>query len=147
MSDPYLPPNPLSANPTTAPRLSPRPPGDDYSRTNVRIEPGPPVAVRSDSGFGTGLMVALVFVVVALLAYALVGNREDAAPVSPELAIENDGSPEADVTVPDAVAPDAVAPDAVAPDATAPDVVAPDTGTADPVTPAPDAAPAAPANP
>jgi hypothetical protein len=149
MSDPYK--TPRSIDPTTsAPGVPPRTPGDDYSRTNVRVDSGSSVPARSGSGFATGLMVALVFVVVAVLAYALVGDGDDAAvapPATPDVAIQNNAAPAADPAAP---APDAVAPDATAPaepDAVAPEAVAPDAGTAEPVAPAPDAAPAAPANP
>jgi hypothetical protein len=157
MSDPYK--TPRSIDPTTsAPGVTPRVPGDDYSRTNVRIDSAPPIAVRSGSGFGTGLMVALVFVVVAVIAYALVGNRDDAGPVPPatsDVTIENNAAPadpaaetpSTDALAPDTAAPDATAPDAAAPDA-APDTIAPEaTEPAAPEAPAPDAAPAAPANP
>jgi hypothetical protein len=151
MSDPYK--MPRSIDPTTsAPGVPPRTPGDDYSRTNVRVDSAPSVPVRSGNGFATGLMVAMVFVVVAVLAYALVGNGDDAAvapTATPNVAIQNNAAPAADpaASAPDAVAPDATAPEAVAPDAVAPEAVAPDAGTAEPVAPAPDAAPAAPANP
>jgi hypothetical protein len=144
MADPYKPPRPVNIDETAgAPGLPPRTPGDDYTRTSVRVDAAPSIPARSGSGFGTGLMVALVFVVVAVLAFALLGNGDDADVVpaaTPDVTIQNSAppaEPAADPPAPDAVAPDAVAPEAVAPDA----------GTAEPVAPAPDAAPAAPANP
>lgn len=149
MSDPYIPPRPGTPG-TVAPGLagpqvgaSPGLPRGEYTRTNVNV--GSP-AVKSGNGFATGLMVALVFVVVAILAYSFLGSREDdpaGLESTPSVSIENNAAPAADAVVPDAIAPDATAPEAVAPDAATPDAATPD-----PAVPAPDTtAPAAPANP
>jgi ribonuclease E len=150
MSDQYTPPG-------SAPPISGVVPGaarDEYTRTSVHVEAPAERRPSSGGGFGTGLLVAAVFVVVALLAYAIFSGRDGESVVpasSPEVSIENNNAPAADAPAPapDVAAPadTAPAPDATAPDAVAPDAVAPDAGTVDPVAPAPDAAPVAPANP
>lgn len=156
MADPYTPPRPGTPD-TVTPGLAGTPSGvapgaprGEYTRTNVNVESP---AVKSGNGFATGLMVALVFIVVAILAYSFLGNRDDdgtALETTPDISIENNAAPAPaeDAVAPDAVAPDAATPDAAAPEAVAPDTATPDATTPDPVAPAPDAtAPAAPANP
>ena len=138
MSDQYTPPGakPYSVRPDTS-----RP---DLSRPDVRVNvssTAPPVAAPSDTGFGSGILIAVVFVVVAIIAAAVFSNRDmfgtGAGDATPGVTIENNVAPVENA------APAAVAP---APADPAPAVV-------DPVTPAPDAAapepvvPAAPANP
>ncbi|MES2664957.1 MAG: hypothetical protein V4712_02590 [Pseudomonadota bacterium] len=124
-------------------------PGMDPDR-NLRTDPpGPPIQqVQVSSGFGTGAMVAGVFVVVGLLAFAFYSPGDAPAPATTpasEINIDN-SAPAAPAVTPDApaatvvepAAPEAVAPDAVAPDAVAPDAVAPDaTAPAAPAAPAP----------
>ena len=136
MADPYLPPTgvtpPYTGRTTTGDTVNPdtRAPG----ATSVRIE--------QKSGFGTGLMVALVFVVVAVMAYALY-RPGDATPAT----TTNEG----DVTIEQNATPAPAVPDANA------GAVEPVTPPADPVTPpvadpavpptTNGTAPAAPANP
>ncbi len=138
MSDPSIPSRPVAPGLVGTPSgVAPGAPRSDYSRTTVNVESPVSRPVKSGNGFSTGLMVALAFVVVAILAYSVLGNRDSAVTTPdtvPAVSIENNAAP--------APAPDAVAPDAVVPDAATPDAPA-----ADPAAPAPDAAPAAPANP
>jgi hypothetical protein len=132
MSDQYIPP--------TRPAFTPGavPPAAEPYRSSVHVEV--PQAREAGSGFGTGMLVAMVFVVVAILAAVVFGYNRSVLPVSdgvPAVTIENNAAP----------APAAPAPmvaDPVAPAAPAAPPVA------EPATPAPDAgtaAPAAPANP
>ncbi len=69
MSDPYTTPPQTSARPTVAA------PGYDPQPATYR--PDPAVAPRrGDGGFSTGLLVAIVFVVVAIIAAAVFSNRD-----------------------------------------------------------------------
>lgn len=129
MSDQYAPQTPPAYRPGMEP--------DRNLRTD---HPVPPIQqVQVSSGFGTGAMVAGVFVVVALLAFAFYSPGDAPAPAS-EINIDNT-APAAPAVAPDApaatvvepAAPEAVVPDAVAPDAVAPDAAAP----AQPAAPAP----------
>lgn len=94
-----------------------------------------PAPTDSGSGFGTGLLVAAVFVVVGILAYVFYAPEDANVPATAPApaAVESTTNPAPEAAAP-AIVPDAAAePDAaVEPDATAPAV-------------APDAAPAAPA--
>lgn len=138
MSDQYTPPG---AKPYS---VRPDPTRPDPSRPDVRVNvssTSPPAAAPSDTGFGSGILIAVVFVVVAIIAAAVFSNRDmfgtGAGDATPGVTIENNVAPVENA------APAAVAP---APADPAPAV-------AEPVTPAPDAAapepvvPAAPANP
>ena len=153
MSDQYTPPGakPYSVRPDSS---RPDPSRPDLSRPDVRVNvssTAPPVAAPSDTGFGSGILIAVVFVVVAIIAAAVFSNRDmfgtGAGDATPGVTIENNVAP-VENAAPAAVAPAPADPaPAVAEPATpAPEVV-------DPVTPAPDAAapepvvPAAPANP
>ncbi len=138
MSDQYTPPRSSPVNPGDKPAA----PRDEYTRTNIHVENPPVRPGDSSGGFGTGMLVAGVFVVIAIIAYVVFGDRMGSGPTAdpaPSVSIENNNAAEP-VPAPDA-APAAPAP---APDTgtVAPDPVAPD-----PVVPAPDAAPVAPANP
>ena len=131
MSDQYTPPG------TTT--ITSRP--DPY-RSDVRVEiptTAAPEAAPSESGFGTGMLVAAVFVVIAVIAAAIFSNRDGfgtgAGVAPPAVTIENNVAP-ADV----APAPAAPAP-VPAPEVVDPVAPVPDTGAAQP------AVPAAPTNP
>ncbi len=137
MADPYLPPQPGSYDPGRNPRdpAQTSNPGQTRVTTNIHADPNRQIPSADDrrGGFSTGIMVALVFVVVAILAAVLysVSDVDDA--VIPTTTIENnntDPAPsapaDAPATTPDTTAPDAATPDATAPDATAPDATAPD---------------------
>ncbi len=142
MSDQYTPPRPVG----TTPGAIPGAPRDEYTRTSVNVGTQPSRPVDSGSGFGTGMLVAGVFVVIAILAFVVFGDRFGSTPTpdaSPSVAIENNNAPAADTAPAPAVVPDA----APADPAPADPVPAPDTGTADPVVPAPDAAPPVTTNP
>lgn len=77
MADPYLPPQP-------APFGQERTPRDTvYTETTREI----PVAVDKTSAFGTGMLVALVFVIVAILA-AVLYQRSDPVVQQPAPATE-----------------------------------------------------------
>jgi len=137
MSDPYIPPRP-----GTAPLGSPlgTVPGTEHNRTTIN-QGGPqhPVAIPGRSGFGTGMLVAAVFVVVAIMAYAIFGNsdRSVPAPVTAPAATIDNSSPA--TTAPDAVtpAPDPAPLDAT-PDAPAvPEPAVPEPAVPDPAVPAP----------
>ena len=153
MADPYLPPQPGSYEQGRNPRdpAQPGTPGQTRVTNNVHTEPNRQIPVADDrrGGFSTGIVVALVFVVVAILAAVLYSGSDatDTVPVGGTTTIENnnvDPAPsapaDAPAAVPDATtapAPDAATPDAVAPDATAPDATAPDAAApAEPVAPA-----------
>lgn len=140
MADPYLPPQPGSYDPGRNPRdpAQTSNPGQTRVTNNISTEPNRQIPASDDrrGGFSTGIMVALVFVVVAILAAVLYsgsdGTGADDA-VMPTTTIENnntDPAPsapaDAPATTPDTTAPDAATPDATAPDATAPDATAPD---------------------
>ena len=119
MSDPYLPPNPAAVQ---------MPAAEPY-RNRPRDMPPPGTVKPASSGFGTGMLVAMVFVVVAVLAAALYYPRDVANPDSGPVVIENDNTtlvPAADATAPAVATPDASAPAIAAPDAGAPAVVVPD---------------------
>ena len=150
MSDPYIPPRPGTTGASgVAPNVNAGrgtyPRRDDFNRT----DPNGTRPVESGGGFGTALVVAIVFVVVAALAYSLLGNRTDtvadpavapASEVAPDSVAPDAAAPDAlapDGVTPEAVAPDAAAPDAIAPDAVAPDAAAPDATELAPATPAP----------
>lgn len=137
MSDQYTPPG------TTT--ITSRP--DPY-RSDVRVEipsTAAPAAAPSESGFGTGMLVAAVFVVIAVIAAAIFSNRDAIGTGSgvtpPGVTIENNVAP-ADPVAPAEVVPAPTAPQPVpAPEVVDPVVPVPDTGTAQP------AVPAAPVNP
>jgi hypothetical protein len=132
----------------TVPGASPasydgRPSTDPASQSQYRRIPEP---VNSGSGFGTGLLVAAVFVVIAVLAYAFYAPRNADVPATgatPAATEDGGTAPAADTTTGTAPAADtttgtapAADPDtAVSPDAT----TAPEGGT----TAAPEADPAA----
>lgn len=135
MSDQYIPPR------TTPPRATTTVPGADPYRTTaepyrdpLNRDLPPPVTPSSPSGLGSGMLVAAVFVVVAIIAAAVFGNRDmfggDAvdAPVVPA---ESTIAPAETTIDPVAPAPTAVDP-AVTPDPAAP---APDAGTTQPAAP------------
>jgi hypothetical protein len=147
MADPYLPPQPGSYDPARTAR--------DPSYT----EPKRPIPAVDPprSGFGTGTLVALVFVVVAILAAVFFRPDQpaiDATAPATEVAPADDGAattgdatvqPEAgtatiDPTVDPAADPGAVAPEAGSVDPTVdpaadPGAADPATGTTDPATP------------
>ena len=139
MSDQYTPPRPDLARPDTADR------GAEPDRRDVRCDGAAPA--KSGGGFASGMLVAVVFVVVAVLAAVLFGNRDSlgfGAEDAPAVTIENNTAPAASTADPD-VAPAPVIPDP-APDVVPEEPVVPspdvtpdagaDTGAADPVAPA-----------
>ena len=152
MSDQYTPPG---TNPYTT-RTDPNRPD---SRVDVNVSSAP-TSGRSESGFGSGILVAVVFVVVAIIAAAVFTNRDmfdtNSGTSAPGVTIENNVAP-ADAASPAAdpapAAPADAAPATAAPAAdTAPAVpeTAPAVDSAEPAAPdaaAPTPAPAAPANP
>lgn len=96
MSDPIQPPRPGAIQPPRPGAIPPaplagtnRPPN---ANTNVRIDT--PMR-KSGSGFGTGLMVAAVFAVLAVIAYLVLGDTDTAGPVgsAPSVNIENNTAP------------------------------------------------------
>jgi hypothetical protein len=132
MSDQYTPPRPVGTTPGTIPGA----PREEYTRTSVNVGTPPSRPVDSGSGFGTGMLVAGVFVVIAILAYVVFGDRIGSTPTpdtAPSVAIENNNAPAADTAPAPTVVPDAAP--------------APETGIADPVVPAPDAVPPVTTNP
>ena len=142
MSDQYIPPR----TPTTVAGTDPyrtTTPGVDPYRTNVRVDvpPGPPPA----TGFSSGILVAAVFVVVAIIAAAVFSNRDMfgvGTGDAPGVSIENNAAPAP--VAPSETVVDPVVP--AAPADSAPTMVDP----VAPATPVPDGtpvAPAAPANP
>lgn len=154
MSDQYTPPRPVG----TPPGAIPGTPRDDFARTSVNVGVPPSRPVESGGGFGTGMLVAGVFVVIAILAFFIFGDRFSSTPrpdAAPSVAVENNNAPAADPAPAPAVVPDAAPAEPVpAPATPTPDtgtadpvVPAPDAGTADPVVPAPDAAPPVTTNP
>jgi hypothetical protein len=88
MSDPIQPPRPGAIPPAPLAGTN-RPPN---ANTNVRIDT--PMR-KSGSGIGTGLMVAAVFVVLAVIAYLVLGDTDTAGPVgsAPSVNIENNTAP------------------------------------------------------
>jgi hypothetical protein len=122
-------------------------PGAPTYRTTINADAPQTVVAREPGGsFGTGMLVALVFVVVAIIAAAIYGTRDTtvvAPPAATEPAAVEPAAPAEPVQTAPEAAPVETAPEA-APDAapeTAPEAVAPDAA-------APDAAaPAEPANP
>ena len=128
MSDQYVPqkqpsPGPGAYVPGSQPNATQMPP----------VEP-----VRSSGGLGSGMLVALVFVVVAVLAAAIFSfNRSTVVPAATGVTIQNNAASAPAAT-------DTTAPAATAPAVTAPATTAPAKAPA-PATTAPDAtAPAAP---
>ena len=116
--------------PTRAGTITASVPREEYTRTNVNVGGPTDRTVESSGGLGTGMLVAGVFVVIALLAIFMFNDRNgDANNSDPSVSIENTNVPAADP----APAPAPVAP------APAPAPV-PDTGTVAPVLPAPDPA-------
>ncbi len=140
MSDQYNSQRPTPPRPSavgTGQTLS----GTEPSRSDVRVDVSSPPLARG--GFSTGLLVAIVFVVVAIIAAAVFGNR-DAFGVgdggSPDVSIENNS------TAPVEAVPAETAPATDAPAATTVDPVAPTPAPAPEPAPAP-ADPATPAVP
>ena len=71
MSDQYTPPTQMPVRPTLASM------GLDSRRdAEFRAVPEPPIPRTNGGGFGTGLLVAGVFVVVAIIAAAVFSNRD-----------------------------------------------------------------------
>ena len=141
MSDQYTPPG-----------ANPYPARTDSYRPDVAVNVAPTTAspaAPSESGFGSGILVAVIFVVVAIIAAAVFSNRDvfgqSDAPAG--VSIENNVAP-ASTAAPDAATANPEAPAAAAaPAAVEPAEPAPAApAAADPATPQP-AAPAAPANP
>lgn len=118
MADPYQPPQ---GGPYTQDR-TPRDPAVVHSEVNI------PAATERSGGFSTGMLVALVIVVVGLLA-ALLYRPSTAVVQQTAPAVETaPAAPAATAVVPDAapVAPDAaVTPDVPATDPAAPQAVPP----------------------
>jgi len=143
MSDQNSPLRPTPPRPATAA-------GEGY-RSDVRIDTTAPP--RSGGGFTTGVLVAIVVAVIAIMAAVLLGNGDrfglGSGGTSDGLTIENN------VANPPADAPATVAPVAPAtpdvPDTSvplgAPDIPAAPVPAPDPVPPAPAPAPAPTANP
>lgn len=69
MSDQFPAPTPIPARPTIAGA------GPDPQRPVFHADPPAP-ATRSDGGFRTGILVAIVFVVVAIIAAAVFSKRD-----------------------------------------------------------------------
>ncbi|WP_394888142.1 hypothetical protein ACG873_23650 [Mesorhizobium sp. AaZ16] len=131
LNDPENPSTPVGADPLSSdPRLNPANSQDPRVVDNRNV-------VQS-RGAGSGVLIAAVVLVLAIIAYFVFAPGTDTA-VTPtgDTTTTEPATPAPDATAPATPAPDATAP---APDATAP--AAP----ADPATPAPDAtAPAEPA--
>jgi hypothetical protein len=143
MADPYPPAQPGSYDPARTQR------DPSYTEPKRPI----PVADPPRSGLGTGTLVAIVFVVVAILAAVFfrpgppaieaTSPATEVAPVDEGAATTGDATvqPETGATTVDpAVDPGAVAPEVGTADPTVdpavdPGAAAPDTGTVDPVTP------------
>jgi hypothetical protein len=141
MADPYLPPQPGSYDPARAAR------DPAYTDPNRPV----PAANPPRGGFSTGILVALVFVVVAVLAAAFFrpGTPDieatvpaadvapDAAPVDPNAATTGEATvqPEADPAIDPAADPatDPAADPAL--DPAADPAADPTTGTTEPATP------------
>jgi hypothetical protein len=129
MADPYLPPQPGSPGSYDQPRMVRDPSSGQPSRPM-------PAADAPRSGFGTGILVALVFVVVAILAAVFF------RPGMPEIEATTPAA-EAPAEAPAMDAPAAEAPAAdmapAEPDATVapvePEAVQPDAGATDPAAP------------
>ncbi len=140
MSDQYTPPSPKPYVAATGPY-----------RADVRVEVAPPAAPSAafnaprETGFGSGILVAAVFVVVAIIAAAIFSNRDaiGASDAAPNVTIENTVAPAESAAPADPVPAPAPAAEPAPEPAPAPEVV-------DPVVPPAEAAtpePAAPANP
>ena len=110
----------------------------------------PPSVAPIETGlFGTGMLVALAFVVVAILAAAVFSyNRSAGVPAgtAPGVTIQNNttapaasGTTPSAAKTPDVAAPAITAPDATAPATTTPDTAAPAPSTTAPAKPAPSA--------
>ncbi len=140
MSDQYTPPNP------------PGYAGEKPRYTGRSELPPRPVVQETSAGFGTGMLVALVFVVLAILAVAVFGyNSTNLQPASnaPAVSIQNNAAPASGATADPAPAnPAAPAPaDTIAPSVADPAAPAPDTGATAPKPDTVAPAPPAPANP
>lgn len=137
MSDQYIPPRSGAA----------AAPYGESTRTNIHIAtprttaPRDPVVKSEGGGFASGLLVAAVFAVIALLAFALLGGDGANTAPEPSVPVEAPGDPIPDASPADPV-PDAIPADPVVPVPADPVVPVP----ADPDLPAPQAAPQ-PANP
>ena len=114
MSDQYIPPRTTPPRPTTAV------PGPEPYRTDVRVDVAPP-APSDSGGFSTGVLVTIVFVVVAIIAAAVFSNRDTASTgtgnSAPAVTIENNAGSAPVETAIDPIAPTpapAPAPDAPA---------------------------------
>ena len=136
MSDPYI-PNTSSTQ---------TPGADRYGNPTRAVPPTVSVQQSGGSGFGTGAMVAIVFVIVALLAAVFLYPRSGADIGQPAVTIENDNGAAVDTApvAPDAAPVDPAAPAATAPDAAVPEAVAPDAAAPDAAAPVAPAAPPAP---
>jgi hypothetical protein len=114
MADPYLPPQPVPFGQERTPR-------DTVHIETTREIPVVPVVVEKTSAFGTGMLVAAVFVVVAILA-AVLYQRSDTVVLQPAPAATEatpapavvepapatkDAAPANTTVVPDAAEPDA----------------------------------------
>jgi hypothetical protein len=131
LNDPANPSTPVGADPLSSdPRLNPANSQDPRVVDNRNV-------VES-RGAGSGVLIAAVVLVLAIIAYFVFAPGTDTAVTPTDGTVTTEpATPAPDATAPATPAPDATAP---APDATAP--AAP----ADPATPAPDAtAPAEPA--
>jgi len=137
MSDQYTP-----QRPTTALRTTAIPGSESYNR-DVRVEVAP-ATPTGGGGFSTGMLVAIVFVVVAVMAAVIFSNRDSmgfgSGTTAPDVSIENNVAPAADP-------PAAISVDPVAPAETAIEPVAPEPAPAPEVAPADPATPAAPVLP
>ena len=135
MSDQYNSQRPTPPRPTTV-GTGPTIPGADPYRSGVRVDVSNTAPARG--GLSTGLLVAIVFVVVAIIAAAVFSNRD-------AFGIGTDGTPDVSIENNNAAPVDA------APAAATPAVDAPAATTVDPVAPTPaparDPAPAEPATP
>lgn len=114
MADPYLPPRPGGS--TTA--------GGEQARTSIRVD----TPSAKSGGMGTGLLVAGVFAIVAILAFVVFGRDGGGPDIGaaggnvPAVSIENNAAPAAPVADP---APAAPVPAPVAPADPAPAAPAP----------------------
>jgi hypothetical protein len=138
-NDPANPSTPVGADPLSSdPRLNPANSQDPRVVDNRNV-------VES-RGAGSGVLIAAVVLVLAIIAYFVFAPGTDTAVTPTDDTVTTEPAtpaPDATAPAPDATAPAAPAdPATPAPDATAPDATAP----ADPAAPAPDAtAPAEPA--
>lgn len=109
MADPYLPPNPAPVGQDRTPR--------DTIYTEKTTTREVPASTDRTSAFGTGMLVALVFVIVAILA-AVLYQRSDPVVQQPAPAAETAPAATVDPVAPAEPAP-APAETAVEPDAPA----------------------------